>query len=57
MYVSSSTIVTLRLYVRTLVVVKQQQPSSSKTTTTERVGVGEAPNSHYLLYFIHILFN
>ena len=50
---------TLRLYVRTLVVVRQQQRSNSKTTTTERVGVGEAPNSHYLIYYIqhHIFFN
>ena len=54
-----TTIVTLRLNVLTLVVLRQQQHSNSKTTTTERVGVGEAPNSHYLLYFLqhHILFN
>ena len=32
---------------------------SSNSILPERVGVGEAPNSHYLLYFIqhHILFN
>ena len=32
---------------------------SSNSILPERVGVGEAPNSHYLLYFLqhHILFN
>jgi hypothetical protein len=35
---------------RTYFIVVLQQHSSSKTTQTERVGVGEAPNTHYLIF-------
>ena len=37
-------------FIRTYFIVVLQQHSSSKTTQTERVGVGEAPNTHYLIF-------
>jgi hypothetical protein len=37
------------------IVVQQQQHSSSKTTQTERVGVGEAPITIYLIILQHQL--
>ena len=37
-------------FIRTYFIVVLQQHSNSKTTQTERVGVGEAPNTHYLIF-------